>query len=86
MSRLAAMLCGGTVALAYCAMLWVAIGRTVGRAHPIAWFGLGCAARLALVAAAFYGLAMLGAEAALWGLAGFAATRSGLTFWAGRPR
>ncbi|HUY89868.1 MAG TPA: ATP synthase subunit I [Pirellulales bacterium] len=86
MNWLAAMLIGATVALAYCASLWLAIGRTVGRSHPIVWFGFGSAARLVLVTAAFYGLTILGAEVALWALVGFAAARSGLTYWVGRPR
>lgn len=86
MNWLAAMLIGATLALVYCAGLWVAIGRTVGHSHPIMWFGVGSVARLALVTAAFYGLTMLGAEVALWALVGFAVMRSGLTYWIGRPR
>ena len=86
MMWLAAFLMGATVACLYCAGLWVAIDRAVGRAHPVAWLGLASVARLGLVSAVFYGLTMLGADVALWALLGFGAARSGLAYWIGRPR
>ncbi len=82
---IAAILAGAAIALVYCAALWLTIDRAVGSAHPLAWFGLTSMGRLGLVGAAFYGLALLGPEMALAALIGFAAMRSGISYWAGRP-
>jgi F1F0 ATPase subunit 2 len=86
MMWLAALLMGAMVACLYCASLWVAVDRAVGGSHPVAWLGIASVARLGLVSAIFYGLTTLGADVAIWALLGFAAARSGLTYWIGRPR
>lgn len=86
MTWFGAILTGAAAACVYCASLRAAIDRAVGSAHPVVWLGATSAARLGLVGGVFFALTMLGAEAALWGLVGFATTRSGLTYWFGRPR
>jgi len=85
MPWIAAILAGVAISLVYCAALWLTIDLAVGSAHSFAWFGLTSLGRLGLVGAAFYGLALLGPEIALSALLGFAATRSGISYWAGRP-
>lgn len=85
MTWIAAILAGAAIALVYCAALWLTIDRAAGSVHPLTWFGLTSMGRLGLVGAAFYGLALLGPEMALGALVGFAAMRSGVSYWAGRP-
>lgn len=80
-----ASLAGAAIALAYCASLWFAVGRAAGSTHSLAWYGLTSLARIALVGAAFYALALLGPEVALCALIGFGVARSGVVYWLGRP-
>jgi F1F0 ATPase subunit 2 len=83
MTWIAAILAGAAIALVYCAALWLTIDFAASSAHPLAWFGITSMGRLGLVCAAFYGLALLGPEMALAALFGFAATRTGVSYWAG---
>ena len=86
MNWFAAILTGAVAAWLYCASLRAAIDRAIRSAHPVVWIGATSAARLGLIGGVFFALTMLGAEAAVWGLVGFAAARSGITYWVGRPR